>query len=880
MNWLSRLFGRRKREKELDEEVRSHLEMAARERMERGDTAKEAGHAARREFGNVGLVQEVTHDAWGWGFLDRLAQDVRFGMRMLAKSPGFTTVAILTLALGIGANTALFSIVNGVLLNPLPYPEPEQLVELRESKPNFATGSISYPNFLDWQKDNRTFASMAILRGNRSFILTGLGEAEQVDAVFVSTGFFEQLGVNPVLGRAFAPGEDRIGVAPTVMITGGFWKRKFGSAQDVLGKSLTLDGKDYTIIGVIPATFDLLGSLRTREVYVPIGQWNNPLLMNRAAGLGIGGIGRLKPGITVQQARADMERVTQNLAAAYPEADKGIGAAVIPVRKWLLGSVEPFLLVLFGAVGFVLLIACVNVANLLLARSTGRAQEYAIRAALGAGQGRIVRQLLTESTLLAAIGGGLGVLLAAAGTRAALGVLPTTLPRATDVVVDGRVLLFAGAISLLAGICFGLVPALKTRKPDVHETLKEGGREGSGTRHRAQGALVAAEMALALVLLIGAGLMIRTLAALWNVNPGFEANKVMTFGFSLPPSMANASPEAIRAALREVHDKFQSAPGVQGVAFSWGAAPLQGDDEWQFWIDGQPKPASENDMNWAIDYVVDFDYLKIMGIPLKSGRFFTAQDDEHAARVAVVDEVLANQFFAGQNAIGKRLHLNNGEIVEIIGVVGHVKQWGLDTDDKETLRAQLYTPFMQLPAEGIGGGAGVVVRSDQPAKVFESIRQANNQMSSDQVVSGAQTMSEVIASSLAERQFSMILFGIFAALALLLASIGIYGVVSYLAGQRTHEIGVRMAMGARQRDVLRLVLGQGLKMAFLGVAVGMTAALALTHLMANLLFGVSATDPITFAGVGIILTFVALAACFVPARRATRVDPMVALRYE
>ncbi len=705
MNWSSRLFGKRKRDKDLGEELRSHLEMAAQERVDRGEEGEEAEYAARREFGNLGLVQEVTRDVWGWGWLDRLMQDVRFGMRMLAKSPGFTTVAILTLALGIGANTALFSIVNGVLLNPLPYPEPEQLVELRESKPNFATGSISYPNFLDWQKDNHTFASMTILRGNRSFILTGLGEAEQVDAVFVSTGFFEQLGVNPVLGRAFAPGEDRIGAAPTVMITGGFWKRKFGSAQDVLGKSLTLDGKDYTIIGVIPATFDLLGSLRTREVYVPIGQWNNPLLMNRAAGLGIGGIGRLKPGITVQQARADMERVTQNLAAAYPEADKGIGAAVIPLRKWLLGSVEPFLLVLFGAVGFVLLIACMNVANLLLARSTGRAQEFAIRAALGAGQGRIVRQLLTESTLLAAIGGGLGVLLAAAGTRAALGVLPTTLPRATDVVVDGRVLLFAGAISLLAGICFGLVPALKTRKRDVHETLKEGGREGSGTRHRAQGALVAAEIALALVLLIGAGLMIRTLAALWNVNPGFEANKVMTFGFSLPPSMTNASPEAIRAALREVHDKFQAAPGVQGVAFSWGAAPLQGDDEWQFWIDGQPKPASENDMNWAIDYVVDYDYLKIMGIPLKSGRFFTAQDDEHAARVAVVDEVLANQFFAGQNAIGKRLHLNNGEIVEIIGVVGHVKQWGLDTDDKETLRAQLYTPFMQLPAEGIGGGA-------------------------------------------------------------------------------------------------------------------------------------------------------------------------------
>src|SRR5712671_1318159 len=336
MSWFSGLFGKRKREKELDEEVRSHLDMAARERVERGEAGEEAERAVRREFGNVGLVKEVTREISGWGSLDRLMQDLRFGVRVITKSPGFTAVAILTLALGIGANTALFSIVNGVLLNPLPYPEPEQLVELRERKPNFATGSISYPNFLDWQKDNRTFASMAILRGNRSFILTGLGEAEQVDAVFVSTGFFEQLGVNPVLGRAFAPGEDRIGAAPTVMITGGFWKRKFGSAQDVLGKNLTLDGKDYTIIGAIPATFDLLGSLRTREVYVPIGQWNNPLLMNRAAGLGIGGIGRLKPGVTIEQARADMERVTQNLASTYPDVDKGIGAAVIPMRKSLL----------------------------------------------------------------------------------------------------------------------------------------------------------------------------------------------------------------------------------------------------------------------------------------------------------------------------------------------------------------------------------------------------------------------------------------------------------------------------------------------------------------------------------------------------------------
>jgi predicted permease len=875
------MFRHKRKSSDFSAEIETHIQLELERLQEQGLGEPEARAAARRAFGNLTQAQERFYESGRWLWLDHLWQDVRFGLRMLAKNPGFTIIAVLTLALGIGANTAIFSIVNGVLLRPLPYPHPEQLVTLRESKPNFATGSISYPNFLDWQKDNRTFASMAVMRGHRSFILTGLGEAEQVDAIFVSTGFFEQLGVSAVLGRIFEPGEDRIGAAPTVAITAGFWKRKFGEAPDVLGKILTLDGRGYTIIGVIPTTFDLLGSLHSREVYVPIGQWSNPLLMNRAAGLGIGAIGRLKPGVSIEQARADMERVTQNLAAAYPNADKGIGAVVIPFRKWELGYVQSFLLVLFGAVGFVLLIACVNVANLLLARSSRRAHEFAIRAALGAGQERIVRQLLTESTLIAAIGGGLGVLLAAVGTQAALRMLPTTLPRAAEVGVHGHVLIFATVISLGAGILFGLAPALRTARREQQETLKEGGRGGSGTRHRAQGALVAAEIALALVLLIGAGLMIRTLAALWNVNPGFEANKILTFGFSLPPSMMSASPEAIRAALREVHDKFQSAPGVQGVAFSWGATPLQGDDEWLFWIDGQPKPASENDMNWAIDYVVDYDYLQIMGIPLKSGRFFTSRDDEHGVRVAVVDEVLADKFFPRQNAIGKHLHLNStGEIVEIIGVVGHVKQWGLDTDDKEALRAEMYTPFMQLPDRTIEASAGVVVRSDRPAMVFESIRQANNQMNSEQVVFGAQTMSEVIASSLAERRFSAILFGIFAGLALVLSSVGIYGVVSYIAGQRTHEIGIRVALGAQRADVLRVVLGEGAKMTVVGVIIGLLATFGLTRLIGKLLFGVSATDPLTLVAISSLLALVALAACYIPARRATRVDPIVALHYE
>ena len=879
-----RWLGRRRRAEELNEELESHLTMATEDLIQRGESKAAAEQAARRQFGNASLVKEVTEDVWGGRCWRDLLEDAQYGLRVLWKNPRFMTVAVLTLALGIGANTALFSVVNGVLLNPLPYPHSEQLVTLHESKPNFTTGSISFPNFLDWQKDNQTFSSMALLRSNASFILTGLGEAEQVDALLVSSEFFRQLAVVPVIGRDFSPGEDLVGAAPTVMITTGFWSRKFASAPDVVGKSLTLDGRAYTIIGVIPASFDLLGTLRSREVCVPIGQWSNPILMNRAAGLGFHGIGRLKPGVTVEQARSDMERVTQNLAATYPDADKGIGAALIPLRERMLGDVQPFLLLLFGAVGFVLLIACVNVANLLLASSTGRAHEFAIRMALGAGRGRILRQLLTESVLLAALGGGLGVLLAAVGTRAALRLLPATLPRSAEVGMDGRVLVFAAAVSLFAGICFGLVPALKTTNSRAHAALQESGRRGGGTRHGVQRALVTAEMALALVLLIGAGLMIRTLSALWNVSPGFDAKNVLTFGFSLPTTMTQASPDAIRAALREVHEKFQAAPGVQAVSFSWGALPLSADDEWLFWIDGQPKPANDNDMNWALNYVVEADYLKVMNIPLRSGRFFTNQDDEHAPKVAVIDDALAQKFFGGTDPIGKRLHVNStDQIVEIVGVVGHVKQWSLDTDHKESLQAQLYTPFMQLPDKAMSQsapGVGVLVRSEGSAPVFESLRRASAQMSSQQVVFGAQTMNEIIANSLAERRFSMTLLGIFAGVALVLASVGIYGVVSYVVGQRTQEIGVRIAMGAQRTEVLRLVLAQGTAMAALGTGIGLVAALALTRLMGTMLFAISAADPLTYFSVIAILFAVSLAACFLPARRASRLNPVDALRYE
>ncbi len=817
--------------------------------------------------------------------METLIQDLRYGLRVLARSRGFTAVAVATLALGIGANTALFSVINGVLLSPLPFPQPDQLVTLHENKPNFEGGSVSYPNFHDWQKDNHVFSSVGLARPSQ-FILTGVGEAEQVSGEFVSSDFFTVLAVKPVVGRIFAEDEERVGAGPVALISAGLWRRKFSSAPDILGKNITLDARDYTIVGVIPADFHLdIPGFRESQVYTPIGQWSNPLLLKRGAGLGFHGIGRLKPGVTIEQARADMEGVTRSLAEAFPDTDKGITAKLTPLKEQMIGHVRPLLLVLLAAVGFVLLIACVNVANLLLARAASRKREFAVRAALGASQARVVRQLLTESILLALAGGGLGLYLASWGTRAALGALPAALPRGEQVGVDGHVLIFTAGISLLAGIFFGLTPALKSSQPDLHDTLKQGGRGTSGTRQRMQNVFVVAEIALALVLLIGAGLTIRSLAKLWGVDPGFNPHNVLTFGLSLPPTMMHAKPDAIRAAFREFDEKFGSVPGIEAVSQTWGAIPFSGDDEQLFWLEGQPKPANENDMNWAIDYIVEPSYLKAMGIPLLRGRFFTVHDDEHAPLVVVIDEIFAQKYFPNQNPLGKRLNIaRSAQLAEIVGVVGHVNQWGLATDDQQSLRSGLYIPCMQMPDEFMAmtpSGSAVVLRSEgNSAGLLDSLRQISGQMSTQQVIFGAQTMDSLISDSVATRRFSMILLAVFAVLALLLASVGIYGVVSYVVGQRTNEIGIRMALGAHQWDILLLILGRGGKLVGLGVAIGLAAAFGLTRLMTSLLYGVAATDPPTFAGVAVLLTVVALVACYIPARRAGKVDPMVALRYE
>jgi predicted permease len=806
---------------------------------------------------------------------------------MLARKPGFTAVVVLTLTLGIGANTAMFSVVDKVLLSSMPFDQPDRLVSLHASKPNFETGSISYPNFLDWQKDNHSFSAMAVYRSN-DMSLTGATEAERVRVEYITSDFFSLLGVRPVLGRTLMEGEDRVGGAPIVLVGEVFWRRKLGSSPEILGKTLTLDGRSFTVVGVIPASFHMetvSAGLLDRDVYVPMGQWNNNALSYRGAGLGIHGIARLKPGVTLEQARADMAFVTRNLAQAYPDVDKGLGATLIPLKEHIVGGVRPLLLVLMGAVGLVLLIACVNVANLLLARSTGRVQEFAIRAALGGGQGRIVQQLLAETSLLALIGGGLGLLFASWSTRTALHLLPAALPRADEIGIDSRVLVFTTAVSLLAGILFGLAPALKLSRADLHGQVKEGGRGASGTRHRLQGALVVAEIGMAFVLLIGAGLLIRTLARLWSVDPGFDAHNVLTFSYAFPPSLNTASADEVRAACRQLDHALESIPGMQAVSLTWGGFPLSGEDDEQFWFEGQPKPQSPNQMNWALSYVVEPGYLKAMGIRLERGRFFSAQDNEHSPPVIVVDEVFAQKFFAGQDPIGKRLHLNSFDrLAEIVGVVAHVKQWGLDSDEANQLRAQIYYPFMQLddrPLRLSVPGIGVVVRTgNAPLNNVDTIRRVTAQMSNERVLWDFETMEEIISDSLAAKRFAMLLLGAFATVALLLACVGIYGVISYFVGQRMHEIGVRLALGAQKHHVLRLVVGQGFVLTLVGVWCGLVGAFGLTRFLASLLYGVRPTDPLTFLAASAVLAGVALAACYIPARRAANVDPMVTLRHE
>ena len=826
-----------------------------------------------------------------------MLNDLHYAIRQLLKSRLFSIVSIMTIALGIGANTAIFSVVNGVLLNPLPYPNAGRIVVLFQEIENFKDGSISYPNFLDWQRMNGSFSRLAAYRPT-GFNLSEQGEPQHLNGEMISAGFFEVFGIKPVAGRTFNNEDDRRGAAPTVMISEGLWKRSFAAAENIIGRRLELDGVARTVIGVVPSTFRLrlenFQQGRTLiDIYTPVGEFNEARFYNdRGAGWGLKAVGLIKPGISLDIARQDMNRVSRELSASYPNVNHGVKANLVALKEQMVGDMRAPLLVLLGAVSMVLLISCANVSNLLLARSILREREFAIRLAIGGGQWRIIRQLLTESILLALIGGGLGLILAQFGTSLALQVVPYTIPRVEDIGLDNRVLLFTLLASVLSGVVFGLAPAFKMRRANLSSALRETTRGVAGSRSRIQAAFAVVEISLALVLLIGAGLMIRSLIVLWGLDPGFNPRGVLTFSIAPQASLTQQSPAAIRSFFRRVHAQLAGTPGVKAVSFSWASQPMDSDWEWHVWFAGRPKPAHTSDLAMAITYVVEPDYRKAMQIQLKAGRFLSESDNEYSPPVVVIDEALAKKYFQGSDPIGKYLDMDNDPaqpnrraIARIVGVVNHVNQWGLDSDAMHRpLQAQVYFSINQmtdLDTRAMAQGFAAYVRGEQEAAPdFEMLRQRFLPLASDLVAFEPQPMQQVVEKSIANKQFSMALLASFAGLALLLASIGIYGVLSYLVGQRTREIGIRMALGAAHRDVLSMVLKDGARMTVLGIGIGIAAALGLTRLMSSMLFGVNPTDFATFAVVVLTLSSIAMLACYLPARRAMRIDPLIALRDE
>ena len=810
--------------------------------------------------------------------MNTLLQDLKFGLRMLAKNPGFTAVAIITLALGIGANTAIFSVVNGVLLRPLPYPEPERLMMIWERTKEFGRNSVAYPNYLDWRREQRSFTDIAAFRTD-DFNFTGSGQPEHLDGLEISADLLPVLGVNPFLGRNFLPQEDREGAGGAVMLSYGLWMRRFGADPAILGKAITLNAKSCTVVGVLPAN---LRPGAEATLYVPIEQWSSVDLRSRDSHPGLRVVGRLKPGGTLAAAQAEMDSLAKALAQHYPKSNAGHGVNVVEMKGDQVSNIRPTLLLLLGAVGFVLIIACANVANLLLARATARGREFAIRVSLGATRPRVVRQLLAESVLLALGAAALGLLLASWGTRLVLAAAPDYLPRTQEVGIDPPVLLFTLAVSVLTGILFGLAPAFHSSNVHPQECLKEGARGSGGGRHRVEGVFVVVEVGLAVVLLAGAGLMMQSIWRLWRVDPRFNPHNVLTAQVAISPS-AMASPTAIRVAYQQMLDRVAGIPGVRSAAIC-SLLPLgESDAEIPYWLGGPTQPPQDQ-MSMAVNNITTPDYFRVMGIPLLEGRIFANRDTTTSPTVVVIDDVMAKHLFPAQEAIGKQINLSELGTVQVVGVVGHVKQWGLDSDDTSKIRDQVYFPFTQIPdrfmSEGVTGLTLVVRTSPPPLSVLSAVRAQVAGPTEDQPVYGVKTMEQVISGSLAERRFTMLLLIIFASTALVLAAVGIYGVMSYAVTRRTHELGVRMALGASRRNVLRLVLREGMALAAIGTGVGLAAALALTRFLAGLLYGVRPEDPATLVAAAILLAGIALLACGVPAWRATRVDPMVALRYE
>ncbi len=880
------------REAEIVEELAQHAEDRYRELQSGGAEEVEARRMALDEIGGHELLakelraveradapEPIVLGAGSRGrLLGSLAQDLRYGFRTLRKNPGFTAVAMLALALGIGANTAIFSVVNGVLLRPLSYPDPDRLMTIYETTKEFNYASVAYPNFLDWRSESRSFTNMGAIRSD-DFNFTGTGEPEHLSGEYVSASLFPTLGVTPFLGRNFMLQEDRQGAACAVMLSYGFWKVRLGADPNILGRVLTLNAMSCAVVGVLPR------DLRFREgaqVYVPIEQYSPVALHTRESHPGIAVVGRLKQGVNIEAAQAEIASICVALARQYPQNNAGHGARVVSMKDDMVGGVRQTLLLLVGAVGFVLVIACANVANLLLARSTARQREFAIRTALGAQRGRIVRQLLTESVLLSLGAAAIGLLLARWGTSLVLAAAPGGLPRSNGIGIDPYVLLFTLAVSIVTAMLFGLAPAFLSANANPQESLKEGARGAGGGRHRAEGIFVAVEVGLAVILLSGAGLMMQSVWRLLQVDPGFNTRNVLTAQVALSPKVM-ASPPAIRLAFQQMLGRVAAIPGVRSAAIT-SVVPLgESNSENSFWLGTGPQPTQDR-LTSAMFYVVTPEYSRVMQIPLLRGRFITERDTLASPPVVVIDEVMAKHVFPGQDPIGRQISLMAVGPVQIAGVVGHVKHWGLDSDDTAKIRDQIYFPLLQIPdqfmSQGVAGLALMLRTGPEPLSLVSAVRAQVAGPTQDQPIYAVRTMEQTISGSLAGRRFTMLVLIIFAATALLLAAVGIYGVMSYAVTRRTHELGIRAALGASRREIVGIVLRQGMRLAAIGIAGGLVAALALTRLMSGLLYGVRPADPATLAAVALLLGGIALAACYVPARRATAVDPVVALRCE
>jgi putative ABC transport system permease protein len=887
---LRALLRKSEMERELDEELRYHIEQQTEQNIRLGMDPEEARYAAQKAFGGVEQAKERSRDARGVRWIEDLWQDLRYGARTLVKNPGFTMVAMVTLALGIGANSAIFSVVNSVLLRELSYRDPQRLVmvwsdrPLQQSQTGFTEWPFTAADFRDLRDQNQSFEQMAAFTTHRLNI-TGGDEPELLGGVRATANLFALLGVEATHGRVFHPEEDQPGDNRVVVLSDSLWRRRFGSDPKIIGQKISLDYEPYTVVGVAPPDFQFppKASLPAAYEFPPEVNYYIPLALtpgewsNRGPGF-LAAIARLKSQTRFEQAQADMIGIAERLARQYPDSNKNESVRLTPIHQQVVGKTQTAILALMGAVGFVLLIACANVANLLLARAAARQKELAIRAALGAGRWRMIRQLLTESLLLAASSGALALMLAVWIVDLLRTMARDNLPRAGEIGVDARVVGFTLVVSLLTGIIFGLIPALQASRTDLNETLKEGGRSSGVGGNRLGSLLVASEVALSLLLLVGAGLMLRSFIRLMSVDPGFDPQNALTMAIGLPQS--KYQPPQRAAFFQQLLDRLRALPGVRSVGAVY--PPLGGGEAGAgFSIEGRP-PAARGEPRLAAPRWVSLDYFKAMKIQLLKGRVFTEGDSINALPVIIINEAMARQYWPNEDPIGKRVASTDDNFWrdkplwrEIVGVVKDVRYTALDTE----ARAQMYTPFNQFPP--VFSDRTLVARTDgDPMSLVAAVRGEVKAIDKDQPISHIRTMEELVAGSVSQRRFNMLLLAVFAGVALLLAAVGIYGVMSYSVEQRTREIGLRMALGAQTRDVIRLVVGRGMTLTLIGAVIGLIAAFGLTRLIKSLLYGVSATDPVTFLVIAPLLALVAMLACYLPARRATKVDPLVALKAE